>query len=330
MIDSHSAALSIDQIREPVRADLQAVDQLILDQLHSDIPLIRELTQHIIRSGGKRVRPLLVVLSAKALGYKGDEHIDIATIIEFVHTATLLHDDVVDNSDQRRGKPTANTLWSNQASILVGDFLYSRAFQLLTRRDNIEVMRVLANTTNAIAEGEIMQLANCHSTDIDEAIYNQVIERKTAALFQAAAQTGALVSTKDTHQQQALTRYGYHVGMAFQIIDDVLDYTADKNTLGKNIGDDLMEGKMTLPLIYAIAQSSPDVAENLRTIIQQGDQQQLSTVIQAINNTHAADQCVKKAEQHTQQACAAIANLPDSAYRQSLFELAEFALRRVF
>lgn len=323
---------AIDQIREPVLKDLQATDQLICTELFSNTPLIQEITRHIINSGGKRLRPLLVLLSARACGYEGDggEQHELAAIIEFVHTATLLHDDVVDASTLRRGKDTANALWGNQASVLVGDFLYSRAFQLMTRRNNLAVMKCLANTTNAIAEGEVQQLMNQHDPDISEENYFQVIYHKTAKLFESAAEIGAMISNQPKQVQEAMAAYGNHLGMAFQIADDLLDYLATKETLGKNIGDDLAEGKVTLPLIHAMQFGSNEQKELIRGAILKGNIEELPKILLALESTQSIEYSQQKAAFHAETADQALAVLPNTPYRKSLERLAAFAIKRQF
>jgi len=239
-------------------ADMARVDGLIRPRLASDVVLINQVAEHIIGGGGKRLRPMLVLLAAQASGYRGHDHVLLAAVVEFIHTATLLHDDVVDESDLRRGRQTANALWGNAASVLVGDFLYSRSFQMMVEADDMRVMRLLADTTNQIAEGEVLQLLNVHNPDTDEAAYLRVIERKTAVLFAAATRLGGLLAGMPAGHEEALARFGLNLGFAFQIADDVLDYVSDAGTLGKNIGDDLAEGKATLPLIYAIERAPPE------------------------------------------------------------------------
>ncbi len=316
-------------IKALVCEDLVAIDSLICEELVSDITLIQEVTRHIIKSGGKRLRPLLVVLCAKALGYAGKEHHELAVIIEFVHTATLLHDDVVDESGLRRGQQTANAIWGNQASVLVGDFLYSRAFQLLAKRSNVPVMKVLADTTNAIAEGEVQQLMNRHDPDISERQYLQVIYSKTAKLFESAAEIGAIVAGNLT-QQRALASYGLNLGLAFQIIDDLLDYTASSKEMGKNIGDDLAEGKITLPLIYTLKHTPPPIANTIKEAIKQGGLSQLNTILDAIHNSRAIDYCKNKALHHAQLAKTAIQHLSQNEFSNAMTELVEFVIDRHF
>ncbi len=315
-------------IQELVAGDLVATNQLILEQLSSDVPVIQKITHHIIKSGGKRLRPLLVLLSANYFGCQQPEHHELAAIIEFVHTATLLHDDVVDASQMRRGKETANQIWGNQVSVLVGDFLYSRAFQLLTRRNHIPVMKVLAHTTNLIAEGEISQLVNRHDPDITEAAYLEVIYRKTACLFSAAAEAGALLGKCSAEAQQAMAEYGLHLGIAFQIIDDLLDYTASKSDTGKNMGDDLAEGRATLPLIYTLQHCSAETAAKIRSGISQGDIGQLSFITEAMNAAQAQEYTRNVARRHATKALSALATLPHNCYRQAMEELIIFVLER--
>lgn len=318
----------LTRIQELLADDLAATDQLILAQLNSDVPIIQTIAQHIISSGGKRLRPLLVLLSANYFGCKSPEHHELAATIEFVHTATLLHDDVVDASQMRRGKDTSNQIWGNQVSVLVGDFLYSRAFQLLTRRNNVAVMKVLAQTTNLIAEGEISQLVNRYDPDITEAAYLEVIRRKTACLFSAAAEAGALLGHCDTATQQAMAEYGLHLGIAFQIIDDLLDYSSPKCDTGKNMGDDLAEGRATLPLIYTLQHCSAETAVNIRSGIRQGDINQLNYIIAAMNAAQAQDYARSVAQQHADRALSALASLPASPYRLAMEQLTAFVLHR--
>lgn len=321
----------LDSIRLPVLDDLLAVNHLIEKELISSIPLIQTITQHIVQSGGKRLRPLLVLLSAKACGYSEDlEHHELATIVEFIHTATLLHDDVVDASDLRRGKKSANALFGNQASILVGDFLYSRAFQLLAKRNNIPIMRVLAHTTNQIAEGELWQLMNRHDADIDETTYHQVIRRKTAELFAAAAQVGAIIGSDQAPIRQAMKTFGLHLGMAYQMIDDLLDYSADPHETGKNIGGDLAEGKVTLPLIYAKQRASVAQAKQIRRAIQEGGFNNLEEILTLIESTQAKKYTLQCAQEEAQLAQSQLHLLNPSPYRDALKTLTEFVVSRHF
>ena len=319
----------IEKIRLPVRDDLSNVDQLIIKELVSDVPLIQMVTEHIVKSGGKRLRPLLTILSARASGYaKGDEHLELAAIIEFVHTATLLHDDVVDESSMRRGKQTANDIWGNQASVLVGDFLYSRAFQILTRRSNTPIMQILANTTNALAEGEVLQLMNRNDPDITEQAYLDVITRKTAKLFESAAEIGAILG--DPTLTKAAATYGLNLGLAFQIVDDVLDYTSDKDALGKNVGDDLAEGKATLPLLYTLHNTTTEVAQQITKSIKDGGLDHINEILKAMHACKAIEYCHQRAEDFINTAKDALQNFPTSQYCDALFELADFALSRQY
>lgn len=316
-------------IRQPVSTDLRAVDELIRSALISHVPLIQTIVEHIINSGGKRLRPLIVLLTAQACGYKGDsEHHELAAIIEFIHTATLLHDDVIDRSLLRRGHETSNAIWGDQASVLVGDFLYSRAFQILARRSNIPVMKVLANTTNQIAEGEVWQLMNQHDPDIDETVYREVIRRKTAQLFSAATEIAAIIATPDLTLRQIMADFGMELGMAYQMIDDLLDYTASAEQMGKNIGDDLAEGKATLPLIYAKQKVSAKEADYIRQAIQSGKLEDLTTIIKIIQSSGACNYTLKCAQQHAQNAKKLLHQLPTSPARASLENLTDFIVER--
>ena len=322
---------ALTAIRQPILDDLKKLDHFILAELQSDIPLIQEITQHIVKSGGKRLRPLVVLLYAKAAGYTGTrEHIELAAIIEFVHTATLLHDDVIDNSLMRRGQDTANAIYGNQASVLVGDFLYSRSFQILTRRSNVPIMQVLANTTNAIAEGEVLQLINCNNPDTTEEDYYRVIERKTAKLFESACEIGVMLNNPDVATREAARVYGLHIGYAFQLIDDVLDYTSSAEQMGKNVGDDLAEGKPTLPLIYTLAHADNALKEKIHASITEGSKKYLPDILDAMHQCHAFDYCLQKTKQHLATAEHALASLPDSPYRHALTELLQFVVAREF
>jgi octaprenyl-diphosphate synthase len=309
-------------------ADMQAVNALIRSRLASDVVLINQVAEHIIGGGGKRLRPLLHLVAARAAGYRGRDHIALAAVIEFIHTATLLHDDVVDESDLRRGRKTANAVWGNAASVLVGDFLYSRSFQMMVELDRMRVMRILADTTNLIAEGEVLQLLNIGNPDTDETAYLKVIERKTAVLFGAATRLGAVLAELPREQEEALARYGLDLGFAFQIADDVLDYVSDAGTLGKNIGDDLAEGKPTLPLIHAIAQSAPAQAERLKRAITSEGLDALPDVLTAIRDTGALDFARERARQYAHSAREALAVLPRSEARDALALLADYAIDR--
>ncbi|GAP67353.1 geranylgeranyl pyrophosphate synthase [Mizugakiibacter sediminis] len=315
-------------VRALAAADMARVDALIRARLASDVVLINQIAEHIIGGGGKRLRPMLHVLAARAAGYEGAQHVQLAAVIEFIHTATLLHDDVVDASDLRRGRKTANALWGNAASVLVGDFLYSRSFQLMVELDRMRVMRILADTTNAIAEGEVLQLLNIGNPDTDEAAYLRVIERKTAVLFAAATELGAVLGGLPEAQAQALRRYGMELGYAFQIADDLLDYVSDAQTLGKNIGDDLAEGKPTLPLIYALETARADEAAALRRAIESGGLESLDRIVAAIRDSGALQRTRARAQQHADAACAALAAIPPSPWREALATLAGYAVER--
>jgi octaprenyl-diphosphate synthase len=327
-----AASPSIESIRAKVADELNAVDRLIAYELTSNVPLIEQIIRYVIQCGGKRIRPLLLLLSACACGYSSNdcEHHELALVIEFIHTATLLHDDVVDNSDRRRGASTANAVWGNSASVLVGDFLYSRAFQILARRDNIPVMRVLANTTNQIAEGEMLQLANQHSTDTSIANYYRVIHAKTASLFAAASEIGArLAQPSNTKLHETFHQLGQELGMAFQIIDDLLDYTGNSDITGKNLGDDLQEGKITLPVIYAIEKSGPKTAEDLKRILQQGNKEAFDRVQSAIQTTKAKEACEETAKKHLAAATYCLEDLPSSSYKEAIIDLMLFCGARL-
>ncbi len=307
-----------------------AVDQLIVRELKSDVVLINQIGQYIVNSGGKRLRPLLVLLAAKALNYNDKQHHTLAAVIEFIHTATLLHDDVVDSSDLRRGKETANAIWGNAASVLVGDFLYSRSFEMMVSVQSMQVMDILSHTTNAIAEGEVLQLLNVNDPDTTEARYRDVIKRKTAILFSAAAQLGAVISKSDEQKTEALSKYGMHLGTAFQLVDDILDYTADKEELGKNIGDDLAEGKPTLPLIYAIENGSEEQTAFLKRVIKEGDGEAFNEVFAIVESTGAITYTENCAEHEAKQAVEALTCFPDSAYKDAMISLAEFSIQRSY
>ena len=318
----------LEKLGQLLATDMQAVDRVIREQLHSDVVLIRQVAEYIIGGGGKRLRPALVLLSAGALGYRGTAHHTLAAVVEFIHTATLLHDDVVDESSLRRGRPTANTLFGNAASVLVGDFVYSRAFQMMVNVDDMRVLRVLADATNIIAEGEVLQLMNCRNADIDEASYLQVIRYKTAKLFEAAGRLGAIVSGATPQAEEAMSAYGSHLGTAFQLIDDVLDYSGDTGVIGKNVGDDLAEGKATLPLIRVMHHGTPEEAAAVRRAVESGDGTELDAVLAAIRRSGALDYARGQAEAEAEAACAALSVIPPTPYRDSLLQLASFAVTR--
>ncbi len=323
-----AALPGIADIQRLAAGEMAAVNTLIRDRLASDVALINQISEHIIAAGGKRLRPMLVVLAARALGHAGPRPHQLAAIIEFIHTSTLLHDDVVDESDLRRGRRTANALWGNAPSVLVGDFLYSRSFQLMVELDSMPVMQVLADTTNRIAEGEVLQLLHVHNPDTDEAAYLRVIERKTAVLFAAATRLGALLAGADAATQQRLHDYGLALGMAFQIADDVLDYTADADALGKNLGDDLAEGKATLPLIHAMAHSGDTVRARLRSIVEAGDASAMPEVLAAIGQTGGIGYSRQRAEHYALLAERAVEGLDDGDWSRALRGLARYAVAR--
>jgi|TARA_B110000240_G_C13512323_1_gene460441 octaprenyl-diphosphate synthase len=315
-------------VKELIREDSDAVDHLIRKNLHSDVTLISQVSEYIINSGGKRVRPLITLLVAKALKYSGKDHIQTAAIIEFIHTATLLHDDVVDESKRRRGQDTANIIFGNQASVLIGDFLYSRAFQMMVKLDEMKVLRVLADTTNTIATGEVMQLINIHDPNIDEENYTQVIYRKTACLFEASGHAAAILANSDEKERLAMIEYGKQLGIAFQLIDDALDYSASSEILGKNLGDDLAEGKPTLPIIYAIKNSSQTEKNIIQKAIKNGDLTKLSIIQEIIKSTGAIKYTVMRAQQAADRAIKASSMLPESSYKEALISIANFAVQR--
>ena len=309
---------------------MQAVDTVIRQSLHSEVSLINTIGEHIINGGGKRLRPALVLLSSGIFGNIQTRHHELAAIVEFIHTATLLHDDVVDESSMRRGNSTANHLFGNAASVLVGDFLYSRAFQMMVKLQNMRVMEILSETTNIIAEGEVLQLLNIHNADVTEQAYLKVIHFKTAKLFEAATRLGAVISNANMQDENALTQYGMRLGTAFQLIDDVLDLSGDVNQIGKNVGDDLSEGKPTLPLLIAMHNGSATQASTIRKAIQHGGLDELAAVLAAVKATDALNYVRKLAENEARLAVEAIAHLPDSSNKQTLIDLAEFAVKRDF
>ena len=318
----------LDNFKQLLAADMAAVDQVIRTRLHSEVLLVNQVGEYIVNSGGKRLRPALAVLSALAFDYRGTHHHDLAAVVEFIHTATLLHDDVVDESDLRRGRDTANALFGNAASVLVGDFLYSRAFQMMVEVGEMRVMQTLADATNIIAEGEVLQLLNCHDADVEADNYMKVIHYKTAKLFEAAMRLGAILAKSSSADEEAAARYGMHLGTAFQLVDDVLDYSANESETGKHLGDDLSEGKPTLPLIYAMEHGTPEQAAVVRGAIEQGDVGKFGEVLQIIHDTGALDFTRARAMQEVELACVAIAGLADSKYKQCLIELAHFAATR--
>jgi len=308
--------------------DMKAVDAVIRDRLHSEVALVRQVAEYIIGSGGKRMRPALVLLAAGAMGYAGRHHHDLAAVVEFIHTATLLHDDVVDESDLRRGRNTANAMFGNAASVLVGDFLYSRAFQMMVAVNDMRVMSVLSDATNVIAEGEVLQLMNCHDADVDERRYLQVIRYKTAKLFEAAAQLGAILGGAAPDVERALADYGMHLGTAFQLVDDVLDYSGLEGDTGKHLGDDLAEGKPTLPLIYVLQNGTPEQSACVRRAIEEGGRDDFPEVLAAIQASGALAHARRQAAHEAELARVAINDLNDTKYREALLKLTFFAVER--
>jgi octaprenyl-diphosphate synthase len=320
--------MEIAPIRNLIADDMQAVNRLILERLRSDVVLINQIGHYIISSGGKRLRPMIVLLAAHAAGYRGDRHIDLAAIIEFIHTATLLHDDVVDGSEKRRSRDTANAVWGNAASVLVGDFLYSRSFEMMVDIGRNEVMEVLSTATNRIAEGEVLQLLNVHEPDTTEHQYLEVIQRKTATLFEAGSRLGAVLADSDPDHERAMAEFGLHLGIAFQLIDDALDYSSSNQEMGKNVGDDLAEGKPTLPVIRALQTAAPAHQGVLREAIETGGLEQIQGVISAIESTDAIAYTAALAKREAALAKAALAPFPDSPHREALQGLADFAVNR--
>lgn len=322
--------MELEEIYSLISDDMEAVNQCITSRLSSDVILINQIGHHIVNSGGKRLRPVLHLLAARALGYQGSHHIELAALIEFIHTATLLHDDVVDASELRRGQDTANSLWGNEASVLVGDFLYSRAFQMMVQVNNMRVMEILADATNTIAEGEVQQLLNVHDPDTTEENYFQVIHNKTAKLFESATQLAAVVCEKEPAMQQAMANYGIHLGTAFQLIDDCLDYSSSSDEIGKNIGDDLAEGKPTLPLIYSMRVGEPDQVDAIRQAIETGGRENIDAVMETIKATGAIEYTAKAARDEADKAIKCLGDIPDSDYKTAMQSLAEFSVNRSY
>lgn len=313
-----------------VATDFEAVNQLIIRQLHSDVGLVENIGHYIVDAGGKRLRPLLVLLTSNCLAYRGERHLDLAAVIEFIHTATLLHDDVVDVSDLRRGRPTANAQWGNAPSVLVGDFLYSRAFQMMVAIGDITIMDILAKTTNVVSEGEVQQLVNAKDPSVTQDNYMTVVHKKTAALFESACETAAVLAKASETERRAVTAFGYHLGVAFQLVDDVLDYQGDSEALGKNIGDDLAEGKPTLPLIYSMQHAQSADAQLVRETIENGGLDKLQQIVAIVKKCGALEYTSNLAREHVQQAQKHLQQLPDNRYRTAMFELADFAVQRVY
>ena len=321
---------NLEDLKSLVAGDMQRVNQVITDNLASHVVLINQLSQHIILSGGKRLRPMLVLLTAKSCNYAGEDDALLAAVIEFIHTATLLHDDVVDESDMRRGQETASHIWGNEAAVLVGDYLYSRAFQMMVRAQSMRIMELLSNATNTIAQGEVLQLLNVNDPDTSEEKYHEVIYGKTACLFEAATQIGAILGNSDSKTEAAMAQFGKHLGTAFQLVDDALDYSADSEELGKNVGDDLAEGKPTLPLIYAMQNGSSEQAELIRAAIKQGGLEHIEEITRIIIQTGALEYTLDQAQAEVDKAKASIAFLPANEYRQALMFLADYAVERRF
>ncbi|MFD0966045.1 octaprenyl diphosphate synthase [Seminibacterium arietis] len=323
--------MDINAIQTLIDEDMQKVNQTILAQLDSDVTLINQLGYYIVQGGGKRIRPMIALLAANALGYQGNDHIICAAFIEFTHTATLLHDDVVDESDMRRGKPTANTKFGNAASVLVGDYIYTRSFQLMTQTNSLKILKIMSDATNVIAEGEVQQLMNIHDPNTTEENYMQVIYNKTARLFEAATQCAAVVAGASQEIELALRNYGRYLGTVFQLVDDVLDYSANAQSLGKNVGDDLAEGKPTLPLLHAMWQSSAEKADLIRTSIEQGGKREnLKEILDIMSECNSLDYAMDKAKQEAQRAVDSIQILPETPYKQALIALALLSVNRTY
>jgi len=319
---------TFEDVKDLASADMRAVDALIHASLSSDVALVSQVSAYIVTSGGKRLRPMIVLLAARALGYQGKHHINAAAIIEFIHTATLLHDDVVDDSSRRRGQDTANTVFGNQASVLVGDFLYSRAFQMMVDIGHMPIMQILADATNTIAAGEVMQLMNVHDPDVSEENYSLVIYRKTARLFEAGAQIAAVLANRDPDDETAMITYGQSLGTAFQLVDDALDYDASPEELGKNLGDDLAEGKPTLPLIYAMEKGTTAERDMIRAAIETDGLDRLDDIQAVIESTGALRYTAARAQEAADEAISALTGIPDSVFKDALIAIAEFAVKR--
>ena len=321
--------INLPTLLSPIAADMAQVDGLIRERLSSEVALINQIGAHIIAAGGKRMRPAVVLLVARALGCTTPAPPLLAAVIEFIHTATLLHDDVVDNADRRRGLKTANAVWGNAGAVLSGDFLYSRSFQMMVEAGRMEIMRVMADTTNAIAEGEVLQLMNCGDPDVTEARYLRVIELKTARLFEGAARVGALAAEANAEDLERAARYGHHLGMAFQLVDDLLDYVADPEVSGKNLGTDLAEGKPTLPLIHAMHTGTPEQRETVRQALREHKVENLPAVLAAVESSGGITYSAALAKRYADQAIDALGGFPESTHQQALKGLARFAVERV-
>lgn len=320
--------LNLSSIYSLIDADMQAVDAVVRAKLHSDVPLVCQIAEYIVASGGKRMRPALLLLCAGACGYRGEQQHVLAAVVEFIHTATLLHDDVVDESSLRRGRETANAQFGNAASVLVGDFLYSRAFQMMVGVGDMRVMEVLADATNVIAEGEVLQLMNCHNADVEVDAYLKVVRYKTAKLFEASARLGAILGGAEPDAEEGVAAYGMHLGTAFQIVDDVLDYSGEESAIGKHLGDDLAEGKPTLPLIHVMKHGNVQQSAVVRDALEQGGLERLPEVIQAVQDTGALEAAMIVAREEIRIAGGVLKALPDTQYRKALIELLDFAVAR--
>jgi octaprenyl-diphosphate synthase len=320
--------VSLEQIYSLIGDDMRSVDRVIQERLHSDVDLVRQVAEYLVNSGGKRMRPAVLLLSARAAGYEGRNHQELAAVVEFIHTATLLHDDVVDASDLRRGRSTANAMFGNAASVLVGDFLYSRAFQMMVSVGSMRVMEILSDATNVIAEGEVLQLMNCHDADVDLDRYLQVIRYKTAKLFEASARLGAVLGGLAPDQEAGVARYGMHLGTAFQLVDDALDYSGDESETGKRLGDDLAEGKPTLPLIHVMKNGRAEDAAVVRSAIETGGREALPAIVEAVRKSGAIDFTIAQAQGEALLASAALDALPSSHFKEALLQLASFAVQR--
>ena len=322
--------VSLSEITSPVSEDLISVERHIVEQLSSDVKIIKTMGEYLISAGGKKLRPITLLLATKALNYRGTDHITLAAVIELIHTATLIHDDVVDKSQLRRGKETINEVWGNAASVLVGDFVYSRSFAMMVTVNRLRVMEIMASTTNAIAEGEVMQLYHANLPQIDEQAYLATIQRNTARLFQAATQLAAILAGADAASEAALIAFGFNIGLAFQISDDLLDYSQKPTTIGKNPGDDLADGKCTLPLIHALKNASNSSKKLIRTAIENGDRTKFNDILEIIESTGSVKYASKRSIEFAETAKSHLGILPDSIFRKALLELADFSARRIY